>query len=181
MKIQHAKVAIVGAGAVGSTAAYAMMLDGVVSEIVLIDVDKDKACGHALDLQHGMQFTKTTNIVAGDSFELVAGAQIVVLAAGVAQKPGEKRTDVLELNVKLFSKIIPQIVQYNSECILLVVTNPLDVMTYITWKLSGFTSCRVFGTGTALDTSRLRFLLGQQLLVSPKDVMVLVIEKIFCF
>lgn len=168
--IKPAKVAVVGAGFVGSTAAYAMMIDGVVSEISLIDANKEKAEGEALDLQHGMQFTKSTKIWAGDSYELVEGAQIVVLCAGLGQKTGESRTDLLKKNVAIFKDIVPKIVKHNKDCILLVVTNPLDVMTYVTWKLSGFDSCRVFGTGTVLDTARFRFLLGRHFHVSPKDI-----------
>lgn len=168
---KQTKVAIVGAGCVGSTAAYTMMLDGVVSEIALIDIDSEKACGEALDLQHGMQFTKSTKIWSGDSYELVEGADVVVLSAGFAQKPGgEKRSDLLEKNVSIFKQIVPKIVEHNKDCILLVVSNPLDVLTYVTWKLSGFPSCRVFGTGTVLDTSRLRYLLGRHFKISPKDI-----------
>ncbi len=167
-----AKVAIVGAGNVGSTAAFAMMLDGVVSDLSIIDINKEKAEGEALDLQHGMQFTKSTKIEAGDSFELVAGAKIVILTAGFAQEPGgEKRLDLLEKNTKIFKQIIPKIVEQNKDCILLVVTNPLDVLTYVSYKLSGFPACRVFGTGTVLDSARLRYLLGQYFRVSPKDIM----------
>ena len=169
-KFKHAKVAIVGTGFVGSTAAYSLMLDGVVSELALIDKDEKIAKGHALDLLHGMQFTKSTKVVAGDSFELVAGAQIVVITAGAAQKSGQTREELLKTNVEIFKNIIPKIVKHNKDCILLVVTNPLDVMTYVAHKISGFDSCRVFGTGTVLDTSRLRFLMGQEFKVSPKDI-----------
>lgn len=165
-----AKVAIVGAGSVGSTAAYAMMLDGAVSEIALIDRNTDKAEGEALDLRHGMQFTKSAKIWAGDSFDLVADAQIVVVCAGIPQKPGESRTALLKNNVAVFKEIIPQIVKYNKECILLVVSNPLDVLTYVAHKLSGFESGRVFGTGTVLDTARLRYMIGRYFNISPKDV-----------
>ncbi|MFA5075511.1 MAG: L-lactate dehydrogenase [Candidatus Babeliales bacterium] len=164
------KVAIVGTGFVGSTAAYTIMLDGIANHIVLIDKDKDKAEGHALDLMHGMQFTKSTHIEAGDSLELVHDAQIVVLTAGFAQKPGESRAALLEKNVNIFRDLIPQIVKYNKDCILLVVTNPVDVLTYVAYKLSGFDSCKVFGTGTVLDTARLRYLLGEKLEISPKDI-----------
>lgn len=165
-----AKVAIVGAGFVGSTAAYALMLDGLVSEIALIDINKSKAEGEALDLRHGMQFTKSTKIWAGDSFELVQGAAIIVLCAGVNQKPGETRSDLLRKNVAIFKEIVPKIVAQNSNAILLVVTNPLDVLTYVTWKLSGLSTCKVFGTGTVLDTSRLRYLLSRHFKVSAKDI-----------
>ena len=166
-----AKVAIVGAGNVGSTAAFAMMMDGVVSELAIIDLNKDKAEGEALDLRHGMQFTKSTKICSGDSYELLEGAEVVILTAGFAQKPGgETRLDLLAKNVEVFKQIIPQIVKHNKDCILLTVTNPLDVLTYVSYKLSGFPACRVFGTGTVLDTSRLRYLLGRHLNLSPKDI-----------
>ena len=147
-KLKHAKVAIIGTGFVGSTAAYSLMLDGVVSELALIDKNAKMAHGHALDLMHGMQFTKSTKVISGDSFELVADAQIVVITAGVPQKLGQTREDLLKTNVEIFKDIIPKIVKHNKNCILLVVTNPLDIMTYVAHKLSGFDSCRVFGTGT---------------------------------
>jgi len=171
------KVAIIGAGFVGSTTAYSLMLDGIVSEISLIDINSEVAQGHVLDLNHCMQFTKITNIVGGSSFELVKDAQIVVICAGVAQKAGESRSDLLQANAKIISKIVPEVVKYNNKCILLVVTNPLDVMTYLTWKLSGLSSCSVFGTGTVLDTARLRYFLGKQLQISPKDIVAYVLGE----
>lgn len=164
------KVAIVGAGFVGSTTAYALMMSGVVSEIALIDIRKDKVEGEALDLAHCMQFTQRTTITAGDSFELVKDAAIIIVTAGIAQQQGQKRTDLLETNAKLFKKMIPEIVRYNETAILLIVSNPLDVLTYLSWKLSGFSSCQVFGSGTVLDTARLRYLTGQLFNVSPKDI-----------
>jgi len=169
--VESAKVAIIGVGNVGSTAAYSMMIDGVVSEIALVDINKKKAEGEALDLCHGMQFTKAAKISSGDSYELVAGAKIVVITAGFAQKlVGETRLDLLTKNVEVFKQIIPKIIEHNKECIILVVTNPLDVLTYVAWKLSGFPACRVFGTGTVLDTARLRYLLGCYFSISPKDI-----------
>jgi len=164
------KVAIIGTGFVGSTTAYSLMLDGIASEIVLIDKDKKLAQGHALDLMHGMQFTNSTNIIAGDSFELVADAKIVIVTAGAAQKSDQSRSELLNTNVNIFKNIIPEIVKHNKDCILLIVTNPLDVMTYVAYKLSGFEKCKVFGTGTVLDTSRLRYLMGQEFKISPKDI-----------
>lgn len=166
-----AKVAIVGTGLVGSTAAYTLMMDKVVSEIALVDVNKNRAEGEALDLRHGMQFTRTAKIWAGDSYELVAGAKVVVVCAGFAQKPGgEKRTELLQKNVEVFKAVIPNIVQHNKDCIILVVTNPLDALTYVALKLSKFPPCRVFGAGTVLDSARLRYLLGHHFNISPKDV-----------
>ena len=165
-----AKVAIVGAGFVGSTAAYALMMGGTASEIALIDIKKEKAEGEALDLVHCMQFTTSVNITAGDDFALLKDAAVVVIAAGIAQKPGQPRSDLLKTNINIFKQIVPQVVRYNKDCIILVVTNPLDVLTYATWKLSGFPSRRVFGTGTVLDTARLRYLMGNHFQISPKDI-----------
>ena len=165
-----AKVAIVGAGVVGSTTAYALMMSGAVTSLALIDRKKEKAEGEALDLMHCMQFTHSMHIDAGDDFALVNDAMVVVIAAGIGQKPGQTRSDLLTTNVAVFKEIIPQIVRHNKACIILVVTNPLDVLTYVAWKLSGFPSCRVFGTGTVLDTARLRYLMGQHFKISPKDI-----------
>ncbi len=164
------KVAIIGTGFVGSTTAYSLMLDGIASDIALIDKDCKIARGHALDLEHGMQFTNSANIVAGDSFELVENAKIVIVTAGSAQISGQPRSELLKTNVNIFKKIIPEIAKYNKDCILLIVTNPLDVMTYVAYKLSGFEKCKVFGSGTVLDTSRLRYLMGQEFKISPKDI-----------
>ncbi|MBU4270018.1 L-lactate dehydrogenase [Candidatus Dependentiae bacterium] len=164
------KVAIIGTGFVGSTTAYSLMLDGIASDIALIDRDSKIARGHALDLEHGMQFTNSANIVAGDSFELVENAKIVIVTAGSAQISGQPRSELLKTNINIFKKIIPEIAKYNKDCILLIVTNPLDVMTYVAYKLSGFEKCKVFGSGTVLDTSRLRYLMGQEFKISPKDI-----------
>jgi len=169
-QLEQAKVAIVGMGHVGSTTAYALMLEKLVAELALIDIDKDKAEGEARDLEHGMQFTRSVKICAGDSFELVHGAHVIIIAAGVAQEVGQTRSDLLEKNAAIFSRIVPEIVKNNKDAILLVITNPLDVLTYLAWKLSNFDSCRVFGTGTVLDTARLRHLIGQHIDVSAKDI-----------
>ena len=117
-----------------------------------------------------MQFTRLSTVVAGNSFELVSGASSVIICAGFGQAKGESRTNLLHRNAKIFKEIVPQIVKYNQYCILLVVTNPLDVLTYLTLKISGFPSCRVFGTGTVLDTARLRYLIGSYFKISPKDI-----------
>jgi len=112
---QAGKVAIIGTGFVGSSTAYAMMMDGVASQIALIDKDKNIAQGHALDLMHAMQFTKTTKIVAGDSFELVKDAKIVIITAGIGQQEGQARAELLDKNISIFKQIIPQIVKYNKD------------------------------------------------------------------
>jgi L-lactate dehydrogenase len=166
----RAKVAIVGTGFVGSTIAYALMMGGSASEIALIDAKKDKADGEALDLMHCMQFTSSVHITSGDDFALVKDAAVVIITAGIAQKAGQARTELLRTNIEVFKNIIPKIVTQNKDCILLVVSNPLDVLTYATWKLSNFPSCKVFGTGTVLDSARLRYLMGEHFKVSPKDI-----------
>ncbi len=177
VKPSSSKVAIIGAGAVGSSAAYALMLGGVASEIVLIDVHKEKAEGEALDLAHCRQFTDATVISAGDDLSLVRDAAVIVLTAGIGQKPGESRADLLATNVGLFKQLVPELIKHNKDAILLVVTNPLDVMTHVTLQLSGKDACHVFGSGTVLDTARLRFLVGEYFAVSPKDVMLNVLGE----
>jgi L-lactate dehydrogenase len=124
-----------------------------------------------------MQFTHSVNIVAGDDFALVRDAAVVIIAAGIAQKPGQSRLELLKTNVAIFNDIVPRIVQHNPDCTLLIVTNPLDVVTYLTLKLSGFPSCRVLGTGTVLDTARFRYLVGTHFEISPKDVVAYVLGE----
>lgn len=170
-------VAIIGAGFVGSATAYSLLLSGIATTITLIDSNEDKALGEALDLMHATQFTPGCTIRAGSDLALAAEADIVVLAAGANQKPGQSRSDLLSQNVAVFKSIVPSLAAINPTCMLLVVTNPLDVMTYVAYKLSGFTSNRVFGSGTVLDSARLRFLLGQQLAVSPKDIVAFVLGE----
>jgi L-lactate dehydrogenase len=164
------KVAIVGAGFVGATAAYALMIEGVASEIALIDVKKEKAQGEAMDLQHGLQFKQNAKITFGSDFKLCKNADIVVITAGKHTSGKQSRLSLVEKNAVLFKEIIPQIAKHNKKCILLVVSNPLDVLTYLALKYSKFPKNRVIGTGTILDTSRFRYLLGQHFEVSPRSV-----------
>ena len=163
------KVAVVGAGKVGSTFAYALLLDGLVGEIVLIDIDRQRAEGEAMDLNHAMPLSHPTRIWAGD-YPDCAGADVVVVAAGTAQRPGETRLDLVKRNAAIFKDIIPRITAYNTTGILLIATNPVDVLSYVTWKVSGFPSQRVIGSGTVLDTARFRYLLGEHLGVDPRSV-----------
>lgn len=172
-----AKVAIVGCGRVGSTIAYSLMLDDVTSQIVLIDKDVKRGRGEALDLSHGIQFSSAAKVEFSESYEAVSDAQVVVIAAGVAQKPGQSRDELIATNVGVFADIVPSIVRYNKKCIILVVTNPLDVMTYVTWKLSGLPRCQVMGTGTVLDSARLRYLMAIKAKVSAKDICVHVLGE----
>jgi len=163
------KVAIVGAGFVGSTFAYSLMISGLVPEIVLIDVDKKRAEGEAMDLSHGLSFVQPVNVWAGD-YSDCDGADIVVITAGIAQKIGQPRLELAQGNFEIIRQIVSNVTQYNDECIFLVTTNPVDIMTYATLKLSGFPANRVIGSGTILDTSRFRYVLGEYLRVDPRNV-----------
>ena len=169
-EIHNSKVAIIGAGFVGSTAAYALLNDGAASEIALIDVNREKAEGEAMDLQHGLLFKPNVRIEFGNDYGLCSGADIVVITAGTHQKPGETRIDLVNKNSAVFREMIPQITKNNKDCILLVVSNPLDVLTYLALKYSGFPKNKVFGSGTILDTARFRYLLGKYFQVSPNTV-----------
>lgn len=163
-------MAIIGAGFVGSTAAYACLIDGAASEIALIDVNREKAEGEAMDLQHGLQFKPGTKISFGNDYRLCRDAEIVVICAGAHQNPGETRLDLVKKNSSIFKEMVPKIVKHNKDCILLVVANPLDVLTYLALKYSKFPKSRVFGSGTILDTARFRYLLGEHFEVSPDSV-----------
>lgn len=163
------KVVIVGAGRVGSTTAYTMMTNGTAGEVVLIDVDKERAVGEALDIAHGLPFGGPVTVRAGDYPEC-EGADVVIIGAGVAQKPGETRLDLVRNNTEVLRQIVPQITRYNQRCVLLMVSNPVDILTYATWKLSGFPPERVIGSGTSLDSARLRYNLGLYFGVNPRSV-----------
>jgi L-lactate dehydrogenase len=171
------KIAIVGgAGAVGATAAYALMISGLAAEIVLIDVNQRRVEGEAMDLVQGAPFVRPVVIRSG-GYTDCQGAQVVVITAGASQKPGETRLDLVNRNIEIFRGIIPQIAQAAPDSILLVVANPVDILTYATWKFSGFPPGRVIGSGTVLDTARLRTLIGQQLRVDPRGVHAYVIGE----
>lgn len=155
------KIVVIGAGFVGSTTAYTIMLDGFFQEIVLIDINKDKAEGDALDMAHGTSFLKPVSIYSGD-YRDCAEADIVVITAGVNQKVGETRIDLLKRNADIFRDIIGNVMKYApDDVILLTVTNPVDILTYITYKLSGLPKHQVIGSGTVLDTSRLKYLISR--------------------
>jgi len=170
------KVAVVGCGFVGAASAFALMQSGLFSEMVLIDADRAKAEGEALDISHGMPFAKPMRIYAGD-YDDLADAFLVVVTAGAGQKPGETRLDLVKKNVGIFRAIIPEIAQRNSDAILLIVANPVDVLTYAAAKLSGYPEGKVFGTGTVLDTARLKYLLGEHLSVDSRSVHAFIIGE----
>jgi L-lactate dehydrogenase len=163
------KIAVVGAGFVGTTFAYSLLIHGLASQIVIIDINQEKAEGEVMDLNHGMPFAYPARIWAGD-YSDCRDADIVVVAVDKGQKIQQSRLELAEGNFQVLKQMIPSITRYNSEGILLVVTNPLDVMTYVALKLSGFPKNRVIGSGTILDTARLRYLLGEHLQVDPRNV-----------
>jgi L-lactate dehydrogenase len=163
------RVAIVGAGAVGATLAYALMMRGLADEIVLVDVNRAKAEGEAMDLRHGLPFVRPVDLHVGDYADC-AGADIVVFTAGAPSRPGETRLDLAGRNADIFRQVIPEIVRHNSDGILLVVTNPVDVLTYLTVKLSGRPANKVIGSGTVLDSARFRYLLAEHCQVDPRNV-----------
>lgn len=172
MPIEHRtrrKVVIVGAGAVGSTFAYALAQDGAATEIALVDANTDLAKGQALDLAHGCPFFPTVEIRAGDKNDY-ADAAVIVLTAGTAQRPGESRLALLRRNAGIVEQIVDDIVRRESQAILLVVTNPVDVLTYVAYRRSGWPRRRVLGSGTVLDSARLRYLLSQHFHVDIHNV-----------
>jgi len=169
MKQKKTKVSIIGAGFVGSTTAYALMMEGLASEIVIVDINKDKALAEAMDLSHGASFVKPVDIIAGD-YEDTKDSDIVIITAGVGPKPGETRLDIINKNLTVFKAIVPEIVKYSPNSILLVVSNPVDILTYITYKLSGFPAERVIGSGTLLDTSRFRYMLSEHFNVDARNI-----------
>jgi L-lactate dehydrogenase len=163
------KVGVVGAGMVGSTAAYAMTLQGVCTEMVLVDLDHKLAVAQARDILHATPFARPTSVSAGDYADL-AGAAIVVVAAGVSQRPGETRLALLDRNARVFHNVIPAILRHAPGAILVIATNPVDVMTQIATRIAQLPPGRVIGTGTILDTARFRALLGEELGVSTASI-----------
>ena len=163
------KVGIVGAGSVGAATAFALMMRGVARKITLVDVDEKKAYAEATDIAHAAPFAYANKVKAG-TYEDLCGCEIVIITAGANQKKGETRIDLLERNVRIFADIIPKVVENAPSSTLLIATNPVDVMTEVALKLSGFPITRVIGSGTILDTARFRTDLGYYLGVSPKSL-----------
>jgi L-lactate dehydrogenase len=163
------RIAIVGAGAVGATLAYALMIHGQADELVLVDKNRAKAEGEAMDLSHGLPFVRPVDVHVGDYADC-AGADVVVITAGAPSRHGETRLDLAGRNASIFRQIIPEVVRYNSDGILLVVTNPVDVLTYLTLKLSERPARKVIGSGTVLDSARFRYLLAEHCGVDPRNV-----------
>jgi len=163
------KVSVIGVGAVGGTYAFSLLNSGMAREIVLVDRDRSKAESQVMDLNHCLSFTSPANIYAGD-FEDCSASDLVVITAGASQKSGQTRLDLVQKNAAIFRDIIPRIVDCAPDSIILVVTNPVDVLTYVTMKISGFESGRVMGSGTVLDTARFRYMIGRQCRVDVRNV-----------
>lgn len=166
---KHQKVVLVGDGAVGSSYAFAMAQQGLAEELVIVDVIKERTVGDALDLEDATVFTAPKKIYSGE-YSDCADADLVVITAGAPQKPGETRLDLVDKNLKILSSIVQPVVDSGFKGIFLVAANPVDILTYATWKLSGFPKNRVIGSGTSLDSSRLRVALAKKLDLDPRDV-----------
>ena len=170
------KCAIIGCGFVGATTAFTLIEHGVFSELVLIDANNKKAEGEAMDLNHGIPFAKPVKVYAGN-YDDLSDCSLIIISAGANQKPGETRIDLVKKNTAILKSIIPEITKINKECILLILSNPVDILTYITLKISGFPKNRVIGSGTVLDTARLKYLLAEHLGVDSRNVHAFIIGE----
>ncbi|MCI7380961.1 MAG: L-lactate dehydrogenase [Hungatella hathewayi] len=170
------KAAIIGCGFVGTSIAFSLVQKGIFSELVLIDANEKKAEGEAMDLSHGLPFTKPMEIRAG-SYEDITDCAMIIITAGANQKPGETRLDLVHKNVEIYKGIIPKIVEKNQEATLLIVSNPVDIMTYVALKLSGYPRHKVIGSGTVLDTARLKYLLSRHLDVDSRSIHAFIIGE----
>lgn len=170
------KCAVIGTGNVGATTAFSLMHSALFSQMVLIDINRERAIGEAEDLNHALPFLSPMEIYAGDYADL-ADAALIIITAGAAQAKGETRLDLVRKNVRVFENIIKKITAYNREAILLVVTNPVDILTEVTRRLSGFPASRVIGSGTVLDSARLKFLIGKHLGVDARQVHAFIIGE----
>ena len=171
------KVVLVGTGMVGMSFAYSALNQSICDELVLIDLNEVRAKGEAMDLNHGLAFSNSSMKIYFGSYSDCADADVVVICAGVNQKEGETRLQLLQRNYKVFESIVPSVVSSGFDGIFLVATNPVDIMTRVTYELSGFNSAKVLGTGTTLDTARLRYLLGEYFNVDPRHIHAYVIGE----
>lgn len=170
------KAAIIGCGFVGAASAFSLMQSSLFSELVLLDADQDRAEGEALDISHGLPFSRPMKIYAGN-YDEIADASVIIITAGANQKPEETRLDLVQKNVRIFKSIIPEITKRNFQGILLIVANPVDILTYTALKLSGYPKNRVIGSGTVLDTARLKYLLGEHLGVDSRSIHAFIIGE----
>lgn len=174
--VDFRKAVMIGCGYVGSAAVFSLMQSGLFSEIAMIDADMEKAEGEAMDISHGIPFAKHMKVYAGD-YRDVKDAGIVIITAGANQKPNETRLDLVNKNVAIFKQIIPQIMENEFDGIMLVVANPVDILTHVAQKLSGLPENRVIGSGTVLDTARLKYNLGEHLGVDSRSVHAFIIGE----
>ena len=168
--IRPRKGVLIGLGQVGLACAYSMIIQDCFDELILQDIAKEKLEGEVMDLVHGMSFLPPTDIQAGTVADVGQDADLVIITAGAAQKPGESRLNLVERNVNIFKGILQDVVKYCPNAILLIVSNPVDIMTYATLKITGFPSSRVIGSGTVLDTGRFRYLLANKLDIDSRSV-----------
>ncbi|MBQ6626867.1 MAG: L-lactate dehydrogenase [Ruminococcus sp.] len=175
--MDNRKIVLVGTGMVGMSFAYAALNQNACDELVLIDINRERAIGEAMDLNHGLAFSRTSMKIYAGEYSHCSDADIVVICAGVNQKEGESRLELLSRNAKVFESIVKPVVESGFSGIFLVATNPVDIMTRITYEMSGFKENKVIGTGTTLDTARLRYLLGDYLHINAKNVHAYVIGE----
>ncbi|XP_004298647.1 PREDICTED: L-lactate dehydrogenase A [Fragaria vesca subsp. vesca] len=174
---RHTKISVIGAGNVGMAIAQTILTQGLADELVLVDAIPDKLRGEMLDLQHAAAFLPRTKINASVDYAVTSNSDLCIVTAGARQIHGESRLNLVQRNVALFRKIIPPLAKYSPETILLIVSNPVDVLTYVAWKLSGFPSNRVIGSGTNLDSSRFRFRIADHLDVNAQDVQAYIVGE----
>ncbi|KAK6251131.1 hypothetical protein SCA6_005136 [Theobroma cacao] len=174
---RHTKISVIGVGNVGMAIAQTVLTQDLADELSLVDAKADKLRGEMLDLQHAAAFLPRTKINASVDYSVTAGSDLCIVTAGARQNPGESRLNLLQRNVALFSSIIPPLAKYAPDSILLIVSNPVDLLTYVAWKLSGFPSNRVIGSGTNLDSSRFRFLIADHLDVNAQDVQAYIVGE----
>ena len=163
------KITIIGTGSVGATIAYTLSRESLASEIVLIDINKEKMLGEAMDIEQGTCFREPITLTAGD-YEDAKESDIVIITSGIARKPGQTRLDLTQTNVNILKSITPEIVKAAPDALYIIVSNPVDILTYVFTKISGLPERQILGSGTALDTARLRFILSQKLKISQKNV-----------
>ena len=174
--LNHRKAAVIGCGLVGSACAFSLIQRGLFSELVLIDANRDKAEGEAMDLSHGLPYIAAMDVYAG-TYDDLSDCALIVVTAGANQKPGQTRLELIGQNVNILNSIIPQITARPFEGILLIVSNPVDVLTYAAFRISGYPAHRVMGSGTVLDSARLRYLLGEHLNVDSRSIHAVIVGE----
>ena len=174
--LNHRKAAVIGCGFVGSSIAFSLIQRGLFSELVLIDANRDKAVGEAMDLSHGLPYIAAMDVHAG-SYDDLSDCALIIVTAGANQKPGQTRLELIGQNVAILNSIIPQITARPFEGILLIVSNPVDVLTYAAFRISGYPAHRVMGSGTVLDSARLRYLLGEHLNVDSRSIHAVIVGE----